>query len=522
MPRQLIHRQGNELAEQLEHAGLSCGTGSREHDLLKRFLGGVRTRKLLRCVSRTGWHQIEAGRVFVLPDGEAFGREGAEVILQPEHVVEDHSYQSAGTLGDWRRNVAAPAEGNDRAVLFLSAAFAGPLQNLMGEPSGGFHLYGRSRCGKSTLMWMAASAWGRPTGDRQLRTWRATANGLEAVAAMTSDTLLTLDELGQADARQVAETVYMLANETGKLRATRGGRARPPLAWRVTFLSTGEITLAQKMAEADRRVTAGLEVRMVNVPADAGKGMGVFQNLGDYSAPAALTEALQQAALAYYGTAARAFLARLAEELADNVSGLHSKLADLLDRFLTNYLYAAVAQEQGQVRSVAKRFAMVAAAGELARDYGVLPWTAGEAMRACGACFSAWLAKRGGAGPAEEAAALQQVRAFFEAHGEARFTPLSPDFGTEASAPEATRTANRAGFRRYQDGLLEYLVLPATWTGEVCKGFDSTWVADLLAARALLKPGEDGKRSYPLKIRGMKKLRVYRVSGAVLNKEEDG
>ena len=238
IPKRLIHRQGNEIAEQLEHAGLSCGADARAHDLLKRFISGVRTQRLLRCVTRTGWHPAEAGAVFVLPGGEAFGRGASNVILQAEYADADAAYRTAGTLPGWQRDVAALAVGNDRLTLSTSASFAGPLLDLMGEPSGGLHLVGGSRIGKSTAAVVAGSVWGKPTSDAQIRTWRSTANGLEGVAADTTDTLLVLDEMGQADAREVGDVVYMLANESGKQRASRTGTARRRQTWRVLFLST--------------------------------------------------------------------------------------------------------------------------------------------------------------------------------------------------------------------------------------------------------------------------------------------
>ena len=83
---------------------------------------------------------------------------------------------------------------------------------------------------------MVASVWGPPTADGQLRPWRGTANGLEAVAAETSDTLLILDEMGQADPREVGDIVYLLGNEAGKQRASRTGTARRRHFWRTLFL----------------------------------------------------------------------------------------------------------------------------------------------------------------------------------------------------------------------------------------------------------------------------------------------
>ena len=56
IPLRLIHRHGNEIAEELESAGLSCGSDENAHRLLKRFLSMVKITRRLRCVSRTGWH----------------------------------------------------------------------------------------------------------------------------------------------------------------------------------------------------------------------------------------------------------------------------------------------------------------------------------------------------------------------------------------------------------------------------------------------------------------------------------
>ena len=106
-------------------------------------------------------------------------------------------------------------------MFFLSAAFAGPLIAIAMDPSGGLHLIGKSRSGKSSALFVAASAWGR--GDAKVRQWRATSNGLEGLAKAACDGILFLDEIGQADGRDAAESIYMLANGMGKQRATTHG-----------------------------------------------------------------------------------------------------------------------------------------------------------------------------------------------------------------------------------------------------------------------------------------------------------
>jgi uncharacterized protein (DUF927 family) len=514
IPRGMVHDHGNPIGRQLESLGLSCTPDGKAPGLLKRFIGKVGVARRLRCVTRTGWHQTEAGPVFVLPGGAAFGRGAANTILQAEHAAADASFRTSGTLDGWRQGVAALAVGNDRLALFLAAAFAGPLLDVMVEPSGGLHLIGDSRTGKSTAAVVAASVWGKPTSEGQIRQWRGTANGLEAIAAETADALLILDEMGQADAHEVGDVVYMLANEAGKQRAGRSGGARRRQTWRVLFLSTGEITLAQKMGEAGKRAMAGLEVRLVNLPANAGAGWGIFQELHGRTVPAVLADELRDAARAHHGTAARAFLQLLAHDRANNSADLGEALRAMRQRFLDDHVQAGAA---GAVRSVAARFALVAAAGELAIGYGVLPWPKGEAMRAAGACFAAWVAERGGAGSGEDVAALSQVRAFLEAHGESRFTLLVQTPGAEPAPAEITRTINRAGFRRSGAGGngWEYLVFPEAWKSEVCKGLDAKRTANLLANHGFLIGATPRHPAALVTIPGQGKSRFYRLSSAI-------
>jgi uncharacterized protein (DUF927 family) len=128
----------------------------------------------------------------------------------------------------------------------------------------------------------------------------------------------------------------------------------------------------------------------------------------------------------------------------------------------------------------------------------VLPWDAGEATRAAGTCFRAWLDSRGGVEPAEVKAAIAQVRQFIELHGESRFTRWDTDAGDSDG-----KTINRAGFRKpANDGAEEFYVLREVWSSEVCKGYDATFVARTLAGKGMLKPRSDGKFQYSAKLPG--------------------
>lgn len=90
----------------------------------------------------------------------------------------------------------------------------------------------------------------------------------------------------------------MLAGGLGKGRMDRNGGTRPRKTWRLLILSSGEISVAEHMLAAQKKARAGQEVRLVDVPADAGASLGVFDTIFDFASGAAfanyLTEAVRQ------------------------------------------------------------------------------------------------------------------------------------------------------------------------------------------------------------------------------------
>ena len=59
-----------------------------------------------------------------------------------------------------------------------------------------------------------------------------------------------------------------------------------PYLRRCLFLSNGEIGIAEKVAEDGhgRKVTAGQQVRVIDIPAVAGAGLGLFETFTDSTA----------------------------------------------------------------------------------------------------------------------------------------------------------------------------------------------------------------------------------------------
>ncbi len=451
-----------------------------------------------RCVERLGW----LGSIYVLPD-EAIGADDEIVVFQSAQAIEP-AFTTAGTVDDWRAQAAALALGNSRLVFAICCALAPPLAGIVGEDSGGFHLRGKSSSGKSTALALAASVWGHPVTYPRL--WRTTANGLEGLAALHNDGLLHLDELSQVDPKEAGESAYLLANGQGKTRATRTGGARQSARWRLLFLSAGEESLTAMMNKAGKRANAGQEIRLADIEADAGAGLGAFETLNGHASGAAVSLAIKDAASRHHGAVGVAWLRRVVQHRAT----LADEVAALVREFVDRHTDAGAS---GQVIRVARRFALVAAAGELATGYGLTGWPGGHAFEAVGQCFASWLAGFGGTGNREDRALLSQVRAFFEVHGASRFESM------EATTEQ--RVINRAGFwRDGEDTGRQFLVLPEVFKREVCAGFDAKTAAKVLTEAGVILAGADGRPTRTVRFPGIPSARVYVFTAKVWEGEE--
>src|SRR5262249_25502444 len=127
----------------------------------------------------------------------------------------------------------------------------------------------------------------------------------------------------------------------------------------------------------------------------------------------------------------------------------------------------------GQILRAARRFALVAAAGELAIQLGVLPWRPGSAEAAAEELFSTWRGHRGD-DPSEVREAIEQIGTLIDRYGVSRFDPPN-------RTPDTRPVPDRLGWMRGDGEARQWLIPPGTWKGEFCKGFDHRSVARALA-----------------------------------------
>lgn len=477
LPDDVLQRQGNDWAAALAYQGYSIRRG--KANAFAVFVQELQTTKFVTCTARVGWH----GSAYVMPDTVYGADEGTLVLQSAGH---EGLYTVAGDEGAWAE-LARLCVGNTRLVFALCAAFAGPLLRLADVEGGGFSFEGGSSCGKTTCLQVAASVWGGPA---HMRPWRATDNGLESVCVLHNDNLLILDEVGQVSANVLSECGYLIANGMGKTRSGKDSNLRKSHTWRLLFLSSGEIGFAEKLSEKGLKARAGQEVRFVGIPTDA----GMLSELHGLPDAGALSNRLKELAVQHYGHAGRAFL----QWLADNRDDVVKSVGEILTVGVAR-LCPPDATEQ--VRRVARRFCLVAYAGKVACDAGVLPEDM-DVWAATVSCFNDWLAVRGGAGAGEDAAILSAVRLFIEQHGASRFQDMDN--------PAAT-CINRVGFRRATGSGIEYAILPESFKSEVVKGFSERRAARVLTNAGWLRLERPGRLKTRRTLPGMGRQDCYIV-----------
>lgn len=502
-----------EVRAELADAGLVVSPARGKADKFGIALAEVKCTRRLTLVAATGW----CGERFVLP-GEVLGPPGGEPVLFTGEAPALH-YRKAGTLAGWKAAIAAKATGNNLLTFALSLAFLGPLLRPLELEGGGVHFRGSSSCGKTTLAQAAGSVWGGggPIGFGQ--TWRSTANALEMVAYGHNDGLVVFDELALVAPEEAGAAAYSLASGQSKARSRADGSLRRRSEWRVAFLSTGEIGLADHIRASKKgdRPMAGQELRLLDVAADAGAQMGVWETLHGSAGPAALSDAIKAASCRDFGHAGPAFLEALIARREEALT----TAKDLMASFLRT---AALEGDTGQAQRAALRFGAIAAAGELAALFGVAPWPPGQASDAALRLYQRWAASFGRDRSREENEILRRLRQVIESERSA-FSPVGEEDVFTTALPSAggrdgeARNLKTYGFRQVRGAEVRYLFHRGGWE-LVFQGFNSAEAARVVEEAGFLERGDETRLQKRISIKGEKHW-LYCVRGEILDARLD-
>ena len=510
----------SKLLEPLYMAGLEVDPHRNSKKRLSEYLQRAETTKRVKLVHKLGW----CDGAYVLP---------YEVIGNSKEPIHYHSGKNLlntsdlkGSLEGWQKNVAVYCKNNPVVMFATALPFAAPLLELLQINTIGFHMLGDSSLGKSSIATLAGSVCG---GVDYCKTWNTTAAALEPMAAEHSDSLLILDEIKEAEPLTIGKTVYQLGNQKGKSRATDTGAAtRKQHEWRLVWLSNGEKTLKNLLAEAGKTIDAGMEMRMLHINADLNKTKeeretkGVYQDLHGFAHGEKLSDHIKLEVAKNYGHAFREFVTKLTA-LDDKE---RQKLIQSLRRKIETFKHKNLSDKaSGQARRAANGFGVIAQCGELASFWGITGWDKGEAEKAANELFQHWLNERGGEGSAENNAIIEHITHELQTKGESHFTRWDKD--EPKIDTHQPRSAVRWGYRKvsetheYNQGSFsdeEFYIFKTAFKKELCKSFPYRRVCELLMERGILVTHKGRGYSYQaiLPCTGKKKIDVFYIKMSAL------
>lgn len=342
------------------------------------------TDKIITLCYKPGFY----GDAYLRANDKIIGNvKGDKPILHPNAKNHLPVEEKLGTLNLWKANVAPYALHSSRILLALCCGYSGFILNLLGIEGGGYHLWGMSSIGKTSSAYMLASLAGAPKDVVVL--WNNTDKGLEEIAVAHNDSYLVLDESKLLDkdlltaAKVMQNRVYTLSGGKGKTRSSM--YENKVAEWQVSIFSTGECSLQQLAVSGKVERLEGENVRVIDVPADAGHGMGIFESLPEGIKSAnELVHAIKDATHSYYGSAKPAYLKRLVEDYQNEPVKLKRTLEKGIAFFLEKN---NVDLNSGIKVRFAKRFAVAYVAGCVAIKYGVLPFTKQDILNGISKCY---------------------------------------------------------------------------------------------------------------------------------------
>lgn len=504
VPAGRFHEQGGALPAELANAGLPIVPG-KERKLLEYF-GNCHPVIRHRAATMLGWQ--DGLSAFVLPKetlGETASRE--RVVYQPDQYSPTlATVYPRGALEGWQQHIAAVCQGNPVLAFGVSAAFAAPLFDVVGLEGGGVHLFGVTSHGKTTCLQVAASVWGDGSDPAEgrlsayVKKWNLTKNATEGLAEAHNDLPLCLDEVGEADAQDFGRMIYQLAGGVGKQRMRESATLKPPKVWRTLVLSTGELPAAEAVEQAGRVVRGGQLARMIDLPANHPQtGAGIVLELHGAESPGAFVDRLKRACREQFGWAGPAFVRKI---LAEGRDQLRARLKPRLEEMVIALTPSGAAAD---VVRVVKRLALIALAGELAQEWGFVPWESRVPREAAQEMVERFVQNRGGSGGQAEQA-IKTVQAFMLAHSRSRF----------ANKKHVEHlTLNLAGYRDERE---KFLYFTSEGFREACAGHAPRDVARHLKERGFLDTPEDGRLTQRIEVTGLgERIRVYAVSTKLLD-----
>jgi hypothetical protein len=259
-------------------------------------------------------------------------------------------------------------------------------------------------------------------------------------------------------------------------------------------------------SEADVKRLRGEEVRLIDVPAISNDQLGIYESLPPkFSTPASVSDAIVAACAANHGVALGALIQKLKANADDMPRSIRAKMQ--------TFIKWARVPEDGWERRFAERFALAFAAGAIAAEFDIVPWSRemlGKNIRAC------YRAARGRVPDAERLLANGLALLRTKLSGGAYILDLLRSGHKVQWSPEDVEAAD--AFRRSGPGGAHYLIPSEGFVGWFESPMQANLVLDELDRLGFLLKLQPRLKTIQVAIHGVNgRRRYYGIREAVLN-----
>jgi putative DNA primase/helicase len=228
-----------------------------------------------------GWH----GSSFVIGHDVISTDDSERLILSGPIAQYAAKFDQKGSLSGYQSKVLRRASHSSRGMAGIVLALLAPLARIIGLENGGLNIVGPAAIGKTTILRVIGSFYGGGTVP-YIESWLMTDNAPATLGFAHCDLPLLLDETDALEPDQtkagsrLKALVHRLALGQRKAQRHRAfGNDSTLTDFHVIFGSTSEHRLAAFMREGGSKITGGQAARLVDLPADAGRGLKIFEKL---------------------------------------------------------------------------------------------------------------------------------------------------------------------------------------------------------------------------------------------------
>ena len=286
---------------------------------------------------------------------------------------------------------------------------------------------------------------------------------------MGNGNCLVLDELGECAPRDADRAIYMISNGRPKKRYTDTDASQTQ--WQIMYASTGEFSSKAHLERGRIMQKPGQAIRLMDIPIETENGQGVFHVVPVGMSPAAFSQYLRIESQQNRGAVQEAYLMTVTEDFP----AAQAFVAGQMNAFMA----ICPPDQEGQVQRAHQVFALCAAAGEFGILRGILPWGAGEALKAARYVFNVWRSSFYENSMPEHERIMERLYSTFIRHEESGFLKYQKEnsVGNLGSA---------FGFRQESpDGSVHY-ILPSDGFARMFRGFEPRTVCSILKQQGML------------------------------------